>query len=126
MRRCARQQMCSLSVAWWIYRPPGMSVAVYRTSGQTTWQRGGNEIRTDTHVALLEQLELLGTLHLGGTVLAGGEHLDEALLDRLGHVLGVTADVNVRALLEDERGELLARVPDEVLDVDLACNGVSA
>jgi hypothetical protein len=36
------------------------------------------------------------------------------------HALGVTADINVSSLFEDEGSELVAEVPYEILDVDFA------
>lgn len=72
-----------------------------------------------THVPLLQQFVLLLALHQT-TALGFAQHLYELLLDGMCHALGVTADINVSSLFEDEGSELVAEVPYEILDVDFA------
>ena len=75
---------------------------------------------TWTHLPLLQQLELFRALDLGGPSLGLAEHGHELLFDAVRHVLGISTDVDVGPLFQDEGDELVPRVPKQVLNVDFA------
>jgi hypothetical protein len=74
--------------------------------------------------ALFEKLELGGALYSGRSTLRLTKNPCEGIFDLLGHVLGLTADVDVALAIENGVRNVFPIVPDEVLDVDLAAVGL--
>lgn len=76
---------------------------------------------TTTHIPILEELELFRALYFRLATLGLGQQVHQTILDGLGHALGVSADVNIRPLFQYKRRERSPVVPDQILDVHLAC-----
>ena len=101
---------------------PHLSSSRHRSSSADTSARICiRKLVTITHIPILEELEFFRALYFRLATLGLGQQVHQTILDGLGHALGVSADVNIRPLLQYKRRERSPVVPDQILDVHLAC-----